>query len=83
MTNEQIKEGNKLIAEFMAGGAVEVHHNQYHENWNELVPVIKKCWEHLKPEGVALIDNIDNALLRLDIFEVYAKVVFAIKWYNK
>jgi len=36
------EEKNTLIAEFMAGEKVAVHHNQYHKNWNELMPIIEK-----------------------------------------
>lgn len=35
-------EKNKLIAEFIAEGEVESHHNSYHTNWNELMAVIEK-----------------------------------------
>jgi len=41
-TTKNTDENNKLIADFMAGKKVESHHNQYHESWNELMPVIEK-----------------------------------------
>lgn len=41
-TVEKITKQNINIAEFMAEGEVETHHNSYHTNWNELMAVIEK-----------------------------------------
>jgi len=92
-------ETNKLIAEFMAGGAVETHHNQYHNNWNELMAVVEKI-EELN-EGIYQVDilqegckiNIRCAIIDCTVAKltvnttkiqaVYKAVVEFIKWYNK
>jgi hypothetical protein len=73
---------NRLIAEFMAGKPVETHHNQYHENWNELIPVIEKCRERQIFGSQGLINNIDNRLIQLDLLATHGNVVSFIEFYN-
>lgn len=91
-------ENNKLIAEFMAGKKTETHHNQYHESWNELMPVV----ERIETLGFLIhIDTIDgvkvfNPKTKDMIFvtftareytnkirETYKALVEFIKWYNE
>jgi len=42
MDKQQIIQNNKLITLFMSNGTTDVNHNQYHTNWNELMPVVEK-----------------------------------------
>lgn len=85
-TENTVIENNKLIAEFMAGKKVKTHHNQYHTNWNELMPVIEKC---LIGEGEAeglqvdLIELIYENLNNIDIYKTFEAVINFIKWHNK
>jgi len=90
-----IEENNKLIAEFMAGYEVETHHNQYHQSWNELMPVVEKintienyrfsvkihyCLSRVETDLLELISDEQGN----DTIEAtYKAVVEFIKWYNK
>ena len=51
-------ENNKLIAEFLHGKNA-VHPNQYHENWNELMPVILKINQFENQRYSILINSMD------------------------
>lgn len=84
---------NKLIAEFMGfhrtekgyivggfgdgtfGLAEELH---FHTSWDWLIPVVEKCFQE---DGKHYVIN--DALLTINIDEVYEAVVKFIKEYNK
>src|ERR1035437_3431604 len=102
--NNQILEGNKLISEFMGMIAVDEYKFRcgkewhetidrgrlvYHSSWDELMPVIKKCWNSPSPtsEGWRKVDRIEhcvnpNYIFADNITGVYQEVVKFIKWYN-
>lgn len=83
MTNEEIIEGNKLIAEFIGlpttKKSIEFSNNRkeieidikfkYHESWNWLMPVLKK------------IDEFDPATCEVEppneVFRIYSLSIFA------
>jgi hypothetical protein len=77
-----IEENNRLIAEFMAGYTVETHHNQYHESWNELIPVVSKCRAESNSED-SHWEVIYYTLEECDIVITYQAVVQFIEWYNE
>ena len=72
---------NKLIAEFMGVGK---HYeaqssnmfNQYHTDWNRLMPVIDKCYQEHMSKHIA------DAVMTCNIDEVYQVVVNFIKEQN-
>ena len=72
---------NKLIAEFMGleyGDYITPH---YHCNWNELMPVVEKCYESGTEENE--VGDITHALLDCDIDETHKAVVEFINQLNK
>lgn len=73
---------NKLIAEFFTGKKIESHHNSYHRSWNELMPVIQKCYESEFFGTNNLIGDITHALIDIDIEETFEAVVKFIEYYN-
>ena len=84
-------ENNKLIAEFIAGKSVETHHNQYHTDWNELMPVVIKIqtigtenalFENFE-DGLKLIINLENSFDKVTITKIYSRCLDFIKWYNE
>tara|TARA_R100001129_G_C5199697_1_gene213447 strand:- start:386 stop:625 length:240 start_codon:yes stop_codon:yes gene_type:complete len=77
-----MESNNKLIAEFMGVGK---HYeaqssnmfNQYHTDWNRLMPVIDKCYQEHMSKHIA------DAVMTCNIYEVYQAVVEFIKEYNQ
>ena len=99
MSNEEILEGNKLIMQFLeipqlitgeyhaVFGNIRQYYTgenylKFHSSWDWLMPVIDsiKCYT---VDEYTLIDNIDDALICIDIEETYQSCVEFIKWYNK
>ena len=82
MTQEEILEGNKIIAFFMTKWPKELERDLlkagtlesmcYHSDWNWLIPVVKK----LNPK-------IACASVNLDIEEQFAEVVYRVKLHNR
>ena len=92
-----IEEKNNLIASFMAGEPVRIHHNRYHNSWDELIPVVKTIRHNERfPESIEVgIDDymkmskptecdkkMIEGLYTQDINKVYEGVVEFIQWYN-
>ena len=76
------EENNRMIAEFMSGQKVSVHHNQYHVSWNELMPVVSKC-RTLSNADNELWEAVYYSLEEIDIMKTYQVVVKFIEWYNE
>lgn len=86
MSNEEIIEGNKLIAVFMGKltgiGIPLSTFNYYHKDWNRLMPVVEKIGRlydkaHLKEMSI-------NSLSVFSPIEtVFTCVIQFIKWYNQ
>ena len=55
---------------------------KYHEDWNWLMVVVRKCREFSNEED-SHWENIYYALTDLDIYRVYMTCVQFIKWYNE
>ena len=55
---------------------------KYHEDWNWLMVVVRKCREFSNEED-SHWENIYYALTDLDIYRVYMACVQFIKWYNE
>jgi hypothetical protein len=81
-------EDNKLIEEFMGVGK---HYeaqssnmfNQYHTDWNRLMPVVKKCYQEHKSRHIVYdVYIIAEVVMTCNIDEVYQVVVEFIKNYN-
>ena len=77
-----MEQDNKLIAEFMGVGK---HYeaqssnmfNQYHTDWNWLMPVIDKCYQEHMSKHIA------DAVMTCDIDNAYKSVVEFIKENNQ
>lgn len=98
MTQEEIKEGNKLIAEFMECYvesqeyaivdriAVGIEELQYDSSWDWLIPVVDKIYmtdEYSKEyKYLGLIGN--NEIINTTFIETtFENAIEFIKWYNK
>ncbi len=96
--NEQkpidMKENNKMIAEFMgvvfhddenqyynANGLHIGNKLQFHTSWDWLMPVVEKCYDNGADENE--VGDITHALLDCDIDHTYKSVVEFINQYNK
>jgi hypothetical protein len=85
----EIEESNKLIAEFMdlnLGGLEdwEIRNElQYNISWDWLMPVVEKCYQCDYEEGSDLHMLLNDAIMTINISEVYKAVVEFIKWYNQ
>lgn len=86
MTQEQIIEGNKLIAEFMNLNDSEDFGKLYfepiqmiyHESWNWTMPVVKKIYESYFDRHTAIAE----ALNEVDLAGLWVSVVNFIKFWN-
>ncbi len=64
----------------------ELHTNvdadlKYHKSWDWLMPVVEKCYQCNHEEG-DLHMRLNDAVLTVNIEEVYKAVVEFINWYN-
>lgn len=97
MDANEIIEGNKLIANFMAGYSTKSNHNFYHESWNELMPVVEKIdlmgfdvqISRISIKISRILEN-ENPIISLVCGDVSQKLdlcflacVEFIKWYNQ
>jgi hypothetical protein len=55
----------------------------YNHSWDWLMPVVEKCYQCDYEEGGDLHLMMNDAILTINIEEVYKAVVQFIKWYNK
>lgn len=84
MTQEEIFEGNKIIAEFMGGNInnIDFYRDfsgcEYYSSWNWLMPVIGKISNQCEEPDE--LDWVRNALLCNDINTAYEFVVDYIKY---
>ncbi|MES2620185.1 MAG: hypothetical protein V4615_04965 [Bacteroidota bacterium] len=65
MTQEQIIEGNKLLDRFMYGEGTGLYnhyanHNQYHENWAWLFPVVDKIKNMNTDVSIQIVDMVTH-----------------------
>lgn len=97
MTQEQIIEGDKLIAEFDEKINLELEFGEwylenpnelkYNSSWDWLMPVVIKLKNivHEKENFLKMAGrfmNVQEALLKMDITVLYLAVVEFINWYN-
>lgn len=98
MTQEQIIEGNTLIAQFM-GNSVNIHGEtldwekrqstvmRYHSSWDWLMPVISKIIRLGDKDDDAFMEyrksSIDAALRLILLERAWEHVVAYINWYNR
>jgi hypothetical protein len=89
MTQEEILEGNKLIAEFMGLPVHEEYFRgidacKYHSDWNLLMPIVEKielfsCYVIDSKTLSTIIECHYNSKIK----STYQAVVEFIKWYNQ
>ncbi len=77
---------NKLIAEFMGVGKLyeaqsSNQWNQYHSDWNKLMPVVNKCMQ--TGENTDEWDALYDALSTVNKTNTHEAVVEFIKQYNE
>ncbi len=65
------------------GNMYDTENLNFHLSWDWLIPVIELCKERQLFGSQHLIDNIDNALLSLEINHLYDEAIVFIKWYNE
>jgi len=98
MKEQEIIEGNKLIAEFMEYKIPKQTHNldwidyggmfqpmKFHSSWDWLVPVIQKIFSLPFIEDSIMIlkwADVNLAWSRKEIGEIWESCVRFIKWYN-
>jgi len=92
MTDQEIQEGNKLVAEFITAepevlqrdilkaGTIESMH--YHDDCNWLMPVVEKIFT-VKNVFCGEITKVRLALFPVNIDSLYEAVIEFIKWYNR
>ncbi len=65
----------------ITGYEVSMEAPEYDTSWDWLMPVVEKCFE--REEGARNVHmNLNDALITINISEVYKAVVEFIKWYN-
>jgi hypothetical protein len=81
---------NKLIAEFMGVDQVDIDtwletnsNLHYHNSWDWLMPVVKKCFEVDEQTNDDLNFKLNDALLETNTDSLYKAVVEFINEYNK
>jgi hypothetical protein len=97
MTNEEIINGNRIIAEFdgrqlssYQDTIVQRFLNNYHRNWNNLIPVCKKyselnigkSWDNFC-EHRRLTLELTTRIRNFEILPVFEQLVKCIQWYNQ
>ncbi len=92
MNNEEILNGNKLIAEFMGeevtqDGKWKSKHNGvmefcYHTSWDWLKPVINEIGKYKLAHPVES-DKVSQMKIIAEILPAWGKVVEFITWYNQ
>lgn len=101
MTPQEIRKGNILLATFMDERKRNLELDdaksgyRYHDDWNWLMPVVKKCSESFEhhqydseeyyhiTEEIFHPDYSLSEFMDADIEAVYSRVVTYIKWYNQ
>ncbi len=82
----ELRENNKLIAEFMnypdLGTEGDFSYLKYNTSWDWLMPVVESCFERLDSKDSSA-DEIKRQLLVCNLRGVYTSVVEFIKWYNE
>lgn len=94
MTDKEIQEGNKLIAEFMqrgiqlsmmehpdTGGYIHLDDCEYNSSWNWLMPVVQKI-KQLEMDWPLATDRVLTLFIWDSIESVWHKVIEFIKYYN-
>jgi hypothetical protein len=56
---------------------------KYNTSWDWLMPVVEKCYQCDYEEGSDLHMLLNDAIMTINISEVYKAVVEFIQWYNK
>jgi hypothetical protein len=87
MDQNQIIEGNRLIARFMDKIIITTRWPDlqskiiYHYSWNEIIPVVKKI-QQLRIKDFSQKEPVMNALMDVEIDILWNAVVAFIKFYN-
>lgn len=98
MSEQEILEGNKLIAEFMGYKIPNQTHKLnwivykdvfqpmlFNTSWDWLMPAIKECLNKSE-ENLAdweyYYEQIDDSFFQIEIHQTWSAVVEFIKWYN-
>lgn len=56
---------------------------KYHSSWDWLMPVVERCYQCDFEEGGDLHMMLNDAIMTINIKEVYKVVVEFINWYNE
>lgn len=56
---------------------------KYHSSWDWLMPVVEKCYQCDYEEGGDMHMRMNDAIMTINIEEVYQAVIEFIKWYNE
>jgi len=91
MQKPEIAKPNRAIAQFMRGEIVpDTWTWHYHEDWNQLIPVIEKIKEIVFKESLQfdkkigpVYSGIKESLIDLDIFSLWCRATIFIHLYNK
>jgi frataxin-like iron-binding protein CyaY len=73
-------ESNKDTALYLAYSDSDL---KYHTSWDWLMPVVEKCYQCDYEEGGDMHMRMNDAIMTINIEEVYQAVVEFIKWYNE
>ena len=78
-------DNNQIIKPIsLHGNLVDTRDNgKFHTSWDWLTPVARKCQDSQIFGSQHLIDDINNALIRLEIDQLHGVIVQFIQWYNE